>query len=196
MSRFIFLFVFSLVLFACSDSNDDSSFAVNDDSVDAPVQDSGDAEDNFDEVDDSGSDFPPSGTSTSFFIPDNCDNPPTQISAGDGFTCIASRTRNDSLVCLLPYQFTWSPLTSFTDDAGFTFGCNANDDFFDEVTVILNNGRQISLVEAGCFNFVATPEGQIGRQHWRNEGVQFDSVSGALDMMIMTRDGQSTCLRF
>jgi len=139
---------------------------------------------------------PPSGNSTLFFIPDNCDNPPTQLSANDGFTCIASRTRNDSLVCLLPHQFTWPPLTPFTDDAGITFGCNANDDFFDEVTLFLTTGEAIRLVEAGCFNFVATANGQVGRQHWRNEGIQFSSVQSRFDFIVMTRDGQDTCLRF
>ena len=140
--------------------------------------------------------FPASGTSTSFFIPDNCSNPPTQISSNDGFQCISSRTRNNSLVCLLPFQFTWPPLQNFTDDAGFTFGCNANGDFFDSVTLVLSDGQSIPLAEAGCFNFVATADGPIGRQHWRSESTQFSSVQNRLSMMIMTRDGQDTCLRF
>jgi len=142
------------------------------------------------------SSVPPSGNSTVFFIPDNCANPPTGISSNDGFQCIASRTRGDSIVCLLPFQFTWPPLTSFTDDAGFTFGCNANDDFFDQVTLFLTTGEAIPLAEAGCFNFVSTANGPIGRQHWRNEGVQFGSVANRLSFMMMTRDGQDTCLRF
>jgi len=137
-----------------------------------------------------------SETDTVFFIPDNCANPPTEISSNDGFRCIASRTRNDSIVCLLPFQFTWFPLEPFTDDAGFTFGCNANDEFFDEVRIILTNGEEIQLTEAGCFNFVATADGPIGRQHWRNEDIQFNSVDGQLDLMVMTRDGLDTCLRF
>lgn len=188
----------------CGDADEDVNF-VNDgptvfDTVDDEVEDVVElAEDSDDslgiEEDDDGTLSIP-GTTTSFFIPDNCDNPPTEISSNDGFQCIASRTRNDSLVCLLPFQFTWPPLVSFRDDAGFVFGCNANDDFFDDVTVILSDGQQIPLVESGCFNFVATADGQIGRQHWRNENVQFDSVASRLELMVMRRNGLQTCLRF
>ena len=168
----------------------------DDDDTDDSIDDGGSVAGGGSVIDGGGGNIPISGNSTEFFIPDNCDNPPTQLSANDGFQCIASRTRNDSIVCLLPFQFTWNPLVPFTDDAGFTFGCNANDDFFDEVRIRLTNGQEIRLEEAGCFNFVSTADGQIGRQHWRNEGVQFGSVASQLSLMIMTRDGQDTCLRF
>jgi len=175
------------------DLTDSTNDVAND--VSNNIDDTVDTDSASDSVDTIAS-VPPSGTSTAFFIPDNCDNPPTQISSNDGFQCIASRTRNDSIVCLLPFQFTWSPLVTFRDDAGFTFGCNANDDFFDEVRIFLTSGEEIRLVESGCFNFVATADGPIGRQHWRNEGVQFSSVESRLDLMVMTRNGQDTCLRF
>jgi hypothetical protein len=136
------------------------------------------------------------GDSSSLFIPDNCANPPEHISWNDGFKCIASETRGGSVVCLLPYQFTWGPYRSTTDHHGYTFVCNANDDHFSKVELVLNSGQRIGLSYAGCHNYVATSQGPIGRQHFRNESVKWSNIAGAVQTIEMTRGGRKTCLRF
>lgn len=138
----------------------------------------------------------PQATLTSFFIPDNCSKPPKNISQFDGFKCIASTTRGGSVVCLLPYQFTWAPYKTFTDHHGVTMNCNINDDHFDKVELVRKNGKVISLVWDKCQNWVGTAQGKIGRQHFRNESIKWSNIQGKLDRIEMTKNGQKTCLKF
>ncbi len=131
-----------------------------------------------------------------FYIPDNCSNPPEHISYNDGFKCIASSTRGGSIVCVLPYQFTWEPYHNVTDHHNMTYACNKNDAHFDSVNLVLKSGDRIPLDFAYCANYVATVDGPIGRQHFRNENYQWSSVSHKVASIEMVRGDQKTCLRF
>ncbi len=131
-----------------------------------------------------------------FFVPNNCSNPPEHISSSDGFKCIASTTRNNSVVCLLPYQFTWTPHVSITDHHGYVFACNSNDESFSKVELVLRSGERINLNYAGCHNFVGTAEGSIGRQHFRNESVQWSDIANSVATIEMTKGSKKTCLKF
>ena len=145
---------------------------------------------------DSGTEESGNGSNTELFIPNNCSNPPQNISANDGFKCIASSTRGGSVVCLLSYQFTWKPHVSKTDQHGNTFACNATDDHFTKAELVLNSGERIDLTYAGCHNYVGTAEGQIGRQHFRNESIHWSSIENSVQRIEMTKNGSRTCLRF
>lgn len=145
---------------------------------------------------DNGDDGGSGGGDSDVFIPDNCSNPPEHISWNDGFKCIASETRGGSVVCLLPYQFTWTPHKSVTDHHNYTFACNANDDHFSKVELVLNGGQRIGLSYAGCHNYVATSGGAIGRQHFRNESIKWSNIQNSVRTIEMTRGGSKTCLRF
>lgn len=132
--------------------------------------------------------------SVDYFVPDNCSNPPKRISQADGFKCIASATRGGSVVCLLPYQFTWSPYKDFTDHHGVTMDCNSTDTRFDSVKLFLNNGKVHDMTWADCQNWVGTARGKIGRQHWRIESVQWSKIKDKVRLLEMTVNGQKTCL--
>lgn len=136
------------------------------------------------------------GGDSEIFIPDNCSNPPEHITSNDGFKCIGSDTRGGSVVCLLPYQFTWAPHKSVTDHHNYTFACNANDDHFSKVELVLNSGQRIGLSYSGCHNYVATPGGAVGRQHFRNESIKWSNIQNSVRTIEMTRGGSKTCLRF
>ena len=110
--------------------------------------------------------------------------------------CIASSTRGGSVVCLLPYQFTWAPFKTVVDDHGHVFSCSKSDSHFGKVELILKSGERIKLNYAGCHNYVATVNGQIGRQHFRNEGIQWSSIKNQVDTIEMTENGKMTCLKF
>lgn len=133
---------------------------------------------------------------TNFYTEDNCDNPPVEMNVNNDAKCQASATRGGSVVCLLPHRFTWSPYTTFTDHHGISMRCNVNDDRFDKVELIQKNGRVRELVWDKCQNYVATAQGFIGRQHWRNESLQWDNIKNKVERIKMTVNGQKTCLRF
>lgn len=135
-------------------------------------------------------------TELDFFIPRNCNNPPKHILANDGFKCMGSATRGGSVVCLLPYQFTWKPHKMKTDHHNNTFACNKNNERFDEVDLILKSDKVISLKWAGCHNYVATVNGKIGRQHWRDESTKWDSVKNRVKTIVMKKGNKKTCLKF
>lgn len=145
---------------------------------------------------DGGDDSNPGGGGTDYYVPNNCSNSPKNISQHDGFKCMGSSTRGGSIVCLLPYQFTWSPHKMKTDHHNYTFACNRDDESFDTVNLILNNGSTISLNYAGCHNYVATQDGPIGRQHFRNESVKWSSVDNSVVRIEMIKNGSKTCLSF
>ncbi len=139
---------------------------------------------------------PPVEEVKEYYIPDNCSNPPEYITPNDGFKCIASATRNGSIVCILPYQFTWEPRRNITDHHGYTFGCNKNDEHFDKVELVLKTGERIPLAFAYCANYVATADGPIGRQHFRNENYQWNSVANRVVTLEMVKGNKKTCLKF
>lgn len=130
------------------------------------------------------------------FIPNNCSNPPKNISSNDGFKCMASATRNGTVVCLLPYQFTWKPWKQVTDHHNNTFTCNKSEEHFDKVFLIMKSGRQINLVYAGCHNYVATSDGWIGRQHFRNEDIKWGKIKRNVKQIVMIKNKIRTCLKF
>lgn len=136
----------------------------------------------------------PDDTPSDFYIPNNCSNPPSNISAHDGFKCMGSSTRGGSVVCLLPYQFTWAPHKMVTDHHNYSFACNRNDESFTNVRIYLNDNSSISLSYAGCHNYVSTQDGWIGRQHFRNEGVNWDSIKNRATRIEMENGGKKTCL--
>lgn len=131
-----------------------------------------------------------------FFIPLNCSNPPEHLSSNDGFKCMASATQNGSVVCLLPYQFTWKPWKMVTDHHNYTFACNKNDEHFDKVFLLLKNNRRIDLQYSGCHNYVATSQGWIGRQHFRNKNIQWDDIKNQVERIVMIKNQERTCLKF
>ncbi len=133
---------------------------------------------------------------TKIIIPDNCSNPPKNLSSNDGFKCIASATRGGSVVCLLPYQFTWKPHSSVTDHHNNTFACNKNDTHFDDVQLVLKSGERINLSYSGCHNYVATVDGPIGRQHFRNENYTWQSIRNKVVRIEMSKGSQTSCLSF
>lgn len=129
------------------------------------------------------------------FIPDNCSNPPEHISTFDGFKCMASSTRGGSIVCLLPYQFTWKPHKDWTDHHGVTMKCNATDEHFDKVVLKLKK-KNIELSWDKCQNWVGTNEGKIGRQHFRHPSVKWDDIKNKVKTIKMIKGNKKTCLRF
>jgi hypothetical protein len=131
-----------------------------------------------------------------FLIPDNCNNAPKNIASNDGFKCMGSATRNNTVVCLLPYLFTWKPFKSITDHHNNTFSCNKNDEHFDEVFLIQKNNKKINLKYAGCHNYVATQNGKIGRQHYRDESIKWDSIKNKVNYIVMIKNNKKTCLKF
>lgn len=135
-------------------------------------------------------------TPDDLFLPDNCKNPPKHISAGDGFKCMASNTRGGTIVCLLPYQFTWKPWKDWTDHHGVTMKCNANDEHFDKVELKIKGMGKIELDWDKCQNWVATAEGKIGRQHFRHKSIKWDDVKNKAQRLIMSKNGKKTCLKF
>lgn len=138
---------------------------------------------------------PTTPPSDDFYIPINCSNPPKHISSNDGFKCMSSATRGGSVVCLLPWQFTWKPWKQVTDHHNHTFACNKNDDHFDELLLKQNNGKIIKLVYAGCHNYVATSNGWIGRQHWRST-VLWKQIKNRVERIVMIKGNKRTCLKF
>lgn len=132
----------------------------------------------------------------SFFVPNNCDNPPKNISQFDGWKCQASATQGGKIVCLLPYQFTWKPYKDFTDHHGVTMKCNKSDDHFDAVDLILLSGKRISLDFAYCANYVGTAEGKIGRQHFRSGSTLWNDVKDKVSTIEMIKGNLKTCLKF
>lgn len=142
--------------------------------------------------DDEGQDEP----EIELFIPDNCSNPPKELSFDDGFKCKPSETRGGSVVCLLPHQFTWREYKQKNDGRN-TFFCNANDEHFDDVKIFLRDGRVIELDYAGCHNPVFLSGGKIGRQHFRNENIQWNSsISRRAEFIQMSKGNRTTCLKF
>jgi len=130
------------------------------------------------------------------FIPDNCSNPPTEITFNDGFLCKASETRNETIVCVLPYQFTWPPYIDKNDGRN-TFRCNANDETFDDVKIFLRNGEVISLDYAGCHNPVFLNGFKQGRIHVRDESRKWNSsIARRAERIEMTKGNKKTCLKF
>lgn len=102
-----------------------------------------------------------------------------------GFKCFGSNTRNGEVVCVLPYQYTVPPYYTKVDHHGNNVMCNK--DFVRFEQVILNHGT-ISTplyfedknpygneLDYGCANYVGTPLGPIGRQHWRGN-IKYDNV--------------------
>lgn len=130
------------------------------------------------------------------FVPDNCDNPPKNITFNDGWKCQASATQGGKIVCLLPYQFTWKPWKDFTDHHGVTMKCNKTDEHFDAVDLVLKSGKRISLDFAYCANYVGTTEGKIGRQHFRSSSTLWNDVKGKVDYIEMIKGNLKTCLKF
>lgn len=139
---------------------------------------------------------PDSKPKIELFIPNNCDAPPKQISFDDGFKCKASETRGETIVCLLPYQFTWKPHKQESDSKN-TFACNENNEHFDDVKIFLRGGRVIDLDYAGCHNPVFLAQGKIGRLHYRNETLKWSSsISRRAKFIQMTKGNKTTCLKF
>ena len=132
----------------------------------------------------------PEPTVSELFIPDNCGNPPKQISSTSGFLCKGSETRGDSIVCLLPWQFTWEPY--FTDEEGHLSSSRK----FNAVHLVLKNGNIIDLDWSGYANPVFLPVGKVNRQHWRNENRQWSSVKNRVSYIEMIKGNRRTCLRF
>lgn len=131
-----------------------------------------------------------------FFIPDNCDNPPKNISKFDGWKCQSSATQGGKIVCLLPYQFTWKPWKDFTDHHGVTMKCNKNDEHFDAVDLVLKSGKRISLDFAYCANYAATSQGKIGRQHFRSKTTLWADIQKKVSYIEMTKGNKTSCLKF
>lgn len=101
-------------------------------------------------------------------------------SSSSGFQCQSAETRGGQTVCLLPYEYTLPPFYTKTDHHGHRFGCNVNGDTFESFTLIAGGqefpmfiekenpfGPEEGVPDYFCANFVATPEGQIGRTHVR-----------------------------
>lgn len=127
------------------------------------------------------------------YLPDNCSNPPKHLTANDGFKCMASSTRGGSIVCLLPYQFTWSPHKDWTDHHGVTMKCNKNDEHFDSVSLVLKSDKEIPLIWDKCQNWVGTADGKIGRQHWRAQE-KWEKVKSKAQKIIMRKQSARTCM--
>ena len=129
------------------------------------------------------------------YIPDNCSNPPKNISQFDGWKCISSSTRGGRVVCLLPYQFTWKPWQDFTDHHGVTMKCNAEDAHFNKVKLVLKDGTKINMAWDKCQNWVGTAEGKVGRQHFRAPEL-WKNIKNKVKTIEMTYNGSKTCLNF
>lgn len=123
------------------------------------------------------------------FIPDNCNNPPRQISSTSGFKCKGSETRGGAIVCLLPWEFTWEPYVVESD------GHLSSSRKFNSVYLVRHNGSFIDLDWSGYANPVYLPQGKVNRQHWRNSSAKWDSVKSDIVRIEMIRDSKRTCLR-
>lgn len=137
----------------------------------------------------------PEEIKTDFFIPANCSNAPKNISFNDGFKCKGSETRNETIVCVLPYQFTWLPFKDNNDGKNI-FRCNKNDEHFDDVKIFLKNGNVIDLNYAGCHNPVFLADGKTGRQHFRNESIKWHDIKRRVESIRMSKNNKDTCLKF
>ena len=132
----------------------------------------------------------PEPTSTELFIPDNCGNPPKTISSTSGFLCKGSETRGDTIVCLLPWEFTWQPYIPAAE------GHLSSSRKFNNVHIFLKNGNIIDLTWAGYANPVFLQRGKVNRQHWRDESRKWDSIKNRVDYIEMIRGNKRTCLKF
>lgn len=136
------------------------------------------------------------GEQTNFYTEDNCGNPPKEMNVNNNAKCQGSATRGGTIVCIIPYRFTWPPYKNFIDHHGVTMKCNLNDDHFTKVQLVLKNGTRITLDWDKCQNYVATNNGFIGRQHFRNEQFLWDNVKKKVELIEMKVNGQKTCLKF
>lgn len=130
----------------------------------------------------------------SLFIPDNCNNPPKQISSTSGFKCKGSETRGDTIVCLLPWEFTWQPYTASSDPRHPEYLESSKR--FAAVHLVLKNGSFVDLNWSGYANPVYLQRGKVTRQHWRDESRTWSSVSNRVDYIEMQRGNRRTCLKF
>jgi hypothetical protein len=139
---------------------------------------------------------PTPSVTPSYSFPNNCDNPPKSVSPHDGFKCIGSATRGESVVCLLPYQYTMKPYKLIKDHHNQEFKCNINNKSFDQAILILKNNKEIPLKYAGCHNPVYLAGGNIGREHFRNEGVKWHEIKNKVKYIKLILNNQTTCLSF
>lgn len=111
-----------------------------------------------------------------------------------GFKCIASDTRNGDIVCVLPYYYTVKPRYSKVDHHGNTVLCNKHFVRFDKVTVEYDSktvdlfyedkNQYTGEIDYSCANYVGSPEGPVGRQHWRGKNIKFDTINKSANIKL------------
>lgn len=125
----------------------------------------------------------------------DCSNPPRELVKNGGTKCIASATRNGTVVCLLDYSLTWKPWKDVTDHHNQTFKVNKNDTHFDKVDIVLKNKKRISLKWAGYHNPIYLFDKKVARQHYRNENIKWDDVKNKVKRIELKLGEQKLCLK-